>query len=70
MFHKRSDGRFDIKHEDDADGATKTLTSCESIRSGLKWLARRKLVAESEGPRLERNLLEELKRGRTRGGSR
>ena len=63
VFHKRSDGRFDIKHEDDADGATKTLTSCESIRSGLKWLARRKLVTESEVPRLERNLLEELKRG-------
>ena len=54
MFHKRSDGRFDIKHEDDADGATKTLTSCESIRSGLKWLARRKLVTESEVERSER----------------
>ena len=70
VFHKRSDGRFDIKHEDDSDGTTKTLTSCESIRSGLKWLARKKLVAESEVPRLERNLLEELKRGKTRGSSR
>ena len=66
IFEERSGGHFDIKQRKTENGPTKTLTSCESIRSGLEWLARKKLVAETEIPRLERNLLEDLKRKRTR----
>ena len=70
VFQERSDGHFDIKQQESENGATETLTSSESIRSGLEWLARKNLVAQSEIPRLERNLLEQLKRERTRGRGR
>jgi predicted nuclease of predicted toxin-antitoxin system len=60
IFEERSGGHFDIKQRKTENGPTKTLTSYESIRSGLEWLARKKLVAETEIPRLERNLLEDL----------
>lgn len=66
VFKQRSDGRFDIRQQETENGPTKTLRSSESIRSGLEWLARNGFVAETEIPRLERNLLEDLKRKRTR----
>lgn len=67
IFKERSDRRFDIRQQETDNGPTKTLTSADSIRSGLEWLARKRLLAETEIPRLERKLLEDLKRNRTRG---
>lgn len=70
VFKERNDGRFDVNRREIETGSTKTLTSTESILAGLSWLAKEKLIAKEEIPRLERNLLEELKRNRERGRGR
>ena len=66
VFKERNDGRFDVNRREIETGSTKTLTSTDSILAGLSWLAHEKLIAKEEIPRLERNLLEDLKRNRER----
>lgn len=70
VFEERNDTRFNINRREIETGATETLTSTDSIAAGLAWLAAEKWITKDDIPRLERNLLEDLKRDRERGRGR
>lgn len=70
VFEEREDGRFDVKWREIETESTKTLTSADSIRAGLEWLASKNLIPEEEIVRWERDLLEDLKRNRERNRGR
>ena len=70
VFEERDDGRFAINQRETETGSTKNLKLTENIPEGLAWLATEGMITQEELPRLERNLLEDLKRERERGHGR
>lgn len=69
-FEKRDDGLFDVTETSGNPRQKRTLQRGVTMRAGLEWLVAAKLVTKNDVPKLERKLLEELERARSRGQGR
>ena len=69
-FEERDDGLFDLTETRGNRHRKRTLQRGVTIRAGLEWLADAKLIPKDDVPQRERDLLEDLKRRRSRGQGR
>lgn len=70
IFDEKSPDRFNVTEEKIESGSTAVLVRVRSIREGLEWLGWNRRIDTGEIPAMERKLALELKRERSRAGTR
>ena len=70
VFHEGSDSRIEVHREEIETGRTQVLTTTDTIREGLEWLASKDVIRDEDVPEMERQLETELSRERNRARGR